>query len=208
MPPNELKTQYSMSFSTGGLFYNESLLIVDGYFSTNDWTLTRKSALEKNSIQSRTESSVKRRVREICSRLELLSQQQLTLIQDGSRSEQQYLLWLAICKRHIFIQEFAVEIIREKFLRMDVLLNVQEYDAFYQKKALWHNELDQLQKSTRNKLRQVLFKILREAEIISDSCMILPALLTQELVQAIATDDPQLFRVFPISDMDIQTWLK
>jgi hypothetical protein len=197
-----------MSFSTGGLFYTESLLIVDEYFSTHDWSLTRKSALEKNSIQSRTESSVKRRVREICSRLELLSLQQLTLIQNGSRSEQQYLLWLAICKRHPFIQEFAVEVIREKFLRMDLLISDQEYNIFFEKKASWHNELDQLQKSTRIKLRQVLFKILREAEIISDTFMIIPALLTAELVQAITTEDPQLLRVFPISDMDIQTWLK
>ena len=197
-----------MSFTTGGLFYNESLLIVDEFFSTNDWSLTQASAFAKNSIQSRTDSSSKRRVREICSRLELLSKHQVTLLQNGSRSEQQYLLWLAICKRHLFIREFAVEIIREKFLRMDLLLSVEEYNAFFDAKAEWHDELDQLQKSTHIKLRQVLFKMLREAGILSSANMIIPALFTEELVQAITAEDHQLLRVFPLSDLEIQTWLK
>lgn len=204
----EPKSQYSMSFTTGGLFYNESLLIVDEYFVTTDWDLTRKSVFTKNSIQSRTESSVKRRIREICSRLKLLSEQQLSLIKNGSRQEQQYLLWLAICKRYVFIHDFAVEVIREKFLRMDLFLTLQEYNTFFAAKAGWHDELEQLQPSTHAKLRQVLFKMLRETEILSDAMVIIPALLTPELAQTIVTENPELLRVFPISDMDIQAWLK
>jgi hypothetical protein len=182
--------------------------MIDEYFTTCDWNLTRISESTKNSIQSRTASSIKRRVGEICSRLQLLSRQQLSLIQNGSRSEQQYLLWLAICKRYPFIHEFAVEVIREKFLRMDLLLIADEYNSFFYAKATWHDELERLQPSTKTRIRQVLFQMLREAEIISDKNIIIPSLLTAALVQVIATEDPQLLRVFPLSDVDIQTWLK
>lgn len=208
MSSQESQNQYRMSFTTGGLFYNESLRIVEEYLSTNDWDFTRQAVIEKNLIQSRTESSVRRRVLEIFSRLELLSKQQVALLVNGSRSEQQYLLWLAICKRYSFIHEFAVEIVREKFLRLDLLLTLEEYDRFFSAKASWHVELDKLTSSTYVRLRQVLFKMLREAEIIEKTGMIIPALFTQELVAAIATEDPQLLCIFPLSDMDIQEWLK
>jgi hypothetical protein len=208
MPLRDSKTQYNMSFTTGGLFYNESILVVEEYLILNDWNATKKSVIGNNAIQSRTKSSVMRRVREICSRLRLLSASQLTLIKNGSRSEQQYMLWLAICKRFAFIHEFAVEILREKFLRMDSLLTLEEYQGFFEAKARWHEKLDQLQKSTCERMRQVLFQILREAGIITDTNIIIPAMLTPELVKAILMDDPALLRVFPLSDMDIQTWLK
>jgi len=208
MPLKDSKKQYNMSFTTGGLFYNESILVVEEYLILNDWNATKKSVIENNAIQSRTKSSVMRRVREICSRLQLLSISQLTLIKNGSRSEQQYILWLAICKRFAFIHEFAVEIVREKFLRMDSLLTLEEYQGFFEAKARWHEKLDQLQKSTCERMRQVLFQILREAGIITDTHIIIPAILTSELVKAIIMDDPALLHIFPLSDMGIQTWLK
>jgi len=203
----ESKNQYSMSFTTGGLFYNESLLIVDEYFATTDWELTRKSVFEKNSIQARTESSIKRRVREICSRLELLSEQQLVLIKNGSRQEQQYLLWVAVCKCYPFIRDFMIEIVREKYLRMDLHLQRQDYDFFFEEKAEWHEELERLRDSTRAKLRQVLFKTMREAEIISREDMIIPGLLTEQLTKVLAADNPSWLAMLPVSDMDINSWL-
>ena len=201
------KNQYSMSFTTGGLFYNESLLIVDEYFATTDWEITRKSVFAKNSIQARTESSIKRRVREICSRLELLSEQQLVLIKNGSRQEQQYLLWVAVCKCYPFIRDFMIEIVREKYLRMDLHLQRQDYDFFFEEKAEWHEELERLRDSTRAKLRQVLFKTMREAEIISREDMIIPGLLTEQLSKVLAADNPSWLAMLPVSDMDINSWL-
>ncbi len=196
-----------MSFTTGGLFYNESLLIVDEYFATTDWGLTRKSVFAKNSIQARTESSIKRRVREICSRLELLSEQQLALFKNGSRQEQQYLLWIAVCKCYPFIRDFMIEVVREKFLRMDLHLQHQDYDFFFEDKAEWHEELERLRDSTRAKLRQVLFKTMREAEIISREDMIIPGLLTEQLTKVLVADNSSWLAVLPVSDMDINSWL-
>lgn len=135
----------------------------------------------------------------------LLTPLQLHLIVTGSRSEQQYLIWLAICKKHLFIREFAVEVIREKFLRMDLLLSHEEYDSFFTSKTGWHDELNQLKRSTYSKLRQVLFKVLREAEIISEANMILPALLSPEFIRVVSDEHPQLLRIFPIADQDIIT---
>lgn len=199
--------KYKMSFTTGGLFYNESLLIAETQKNVGDWQKTRDKVLADNLLQTRTISSAMRRVREICARLKLLSADQLLLLLSGTRQEQQCLLWVAVCKRYRFIAEFATEIVREKYLRIDLDLQFPDYDIFFDNKAEWHQELEQLKDSTRTKLRQVLFKIMREAEIISTNNMIIPGLLTEQFTKVIVADTPSLLSTLPVSDMDINSCL-
>ena len=192
-----------MSFSTGGLFFNESLRVLDCYLIERDWARVRELILSENLLQSRTQSSAARRAREICHRLEKLTEKQLNLLSSGNTQEQLYLLWVAICKYYPFIKEFSVNVLREKFLRMDLLLTPQDYDVFFEEKAEWHDELEQLTASTRAKLRQGLFKKMREAGIISKENMILPGLLTKELATTLVADNPAWFTVLPVTDAEI-----
>ena len=200
-------SKYNMSFSTGGLFCNESLSVAAIYSETNSWQKTRDAVLTNNILQARTASSAERRAREICFRLERLTPKQLQLLLSGSRQDQQYLLWVAVCKRYTFIQHFASEVLREKFLRMDLLLEPADYDVFFDGKAEWHDELEKLSPSTKAKLRQVLFKIMREAEILSKDNMIIPGLLTQELAHVLVDDNPVWLTVLPLSEADLKGWL-
>jgi hypothetical protein len=200
-------SKYKMSFTSGGLFFNESLQVAELFHETGDWQKTRDQALSENLLQAWTESSSKRRVWEICSRLGLLTEDQLQLLLFSSRQEQQYLLWVAVCKCYPFIRDFMVEIAREKFLRMDLHLQPQDFEIFFEDKAEWHEELEQLRDSTRKRLRQALFQIMREAEIISPGNMIIPSLLTKQLTKVLAADNPSWLAVLPISDADINSWL-
>lgn len=197
---------YRMSFTNGGLFFRESLVLAELYQSLGSWAKVKPLALEKNLLQSRTVSSAKRNIREICSRLECLTQEQLDLLMDGSRSDQASMLWLAVCKRYQFVKEFAEEVIREKFLRLDNELSYADYDFFFNAKAEWHEELAGLSETTNKKLRQVLFRLLREADILSANDMILPAMLSPHIVWVIIRDNPAYLTIFPASDLDIQEW--
>jgi len=195
-----------MSFTTGGLFFTESLKILEVYLIEQSWEKTRERILVDNLIQGRTQSSTARRVREVCFRLKKLTERQLQLLATGSAQEQLYLLWVSVCKKHRFISEFASKVLREKFLRMDLLLEPADYDIFFQERAEWHDELEKLTDSTKAKLRQILFKILREAEILSKDNMIIPGLLTQDLAMVLAEDNPVWLTVLPVSDAEIKGW--
>ena len=96
-----------MSFTTGGLFYQESVNLTNLYLDKRSWPEVKETALSDNLLQSRTKSTAQRILREITSRLSLLTDEQLQLLADGTRSEQNYLLWLAACKRYSFIQELS-----------------------------------------------------------------------------------------------------
>ena len=67
--------------------------------------------------------------------------------------------------------------------------------------------MEELTETTRAKLKQVLFKIMREAEIITKENMIIPGFLTEDLAQVLVKDNPVWLRVLPVSDADINRWL-
>lgn len=125
---------------------------------------------------------------------------------DGSRQDQIQILWLAACKHYQFVKEFATEVIREKFLNFDYMVTYDDYDAFFNAKAEWHEELESLSESTTKKLRQVVFRLAHEVDILSVNNMINPAILSPEVIAAIATEDPSNLMIFPVSDAIVQEW--
>ena len=203
-----VKPGYNMSFTSGGLFFDESLRVAEVFLEKKDWKKVRDAVLENNIIQTRTESSLKRITREVITRLKLLTDNQLKLLISGYKHEQNFLLWLAICKKHEFIKDFAVEIIREKYLKFDYELTPQDYDIFYNRKSDWHPELEKFTETTKDKLRQVLFRIIREVEMVTGENTIVPVLFTEDLAKVIIEDNVSWFSIYPISDLDIAQWIK
>lgn len=191
-------TPYSMSFTTAPLLVHESLLVAGLFAREQDWQSVRRLVLDDNQLQMRTTNSSRRIFTEISSRLKQLTPAQFNVLMDGNHREQQYLLWLAFCKRYRFVYEFATEVMREKFLRLDLELTYEAYDLFFENKAEWHPEVARVAAATRKKQRQFLFRILREAELLSDQNQILPALLTSRLTAVICEDDPAHLTIFPV----------
>lgn len=188
----------------GGLFQTESIKILELYNIFHNWNDVSQKALESNILQTRTVSTSKRALREIITRLKTLTLDELDLLSNGSTHDQKYLLWLSACRRYVFIHDFAVEVVRERYLTLKHDLPSEEFDTFYNSKEQWHEELEKIAESTRCKLRNVLFKILREAEIIDANKLILPAMLTNDLISRIAKHSIDDLLIFPISDIDLQ----
>ena len=198
------KDTYSLSFTTGGLFYRESLLLAGLFAEVNDWDRVRDKVLFENLLQSRTLNTSKRQCREIISRLKTLDPMELDLLISGSTQEQKYLLWLAVCRQYRFIAEFAEEVIRERYISLKHDLQYEEFDFFFNKMSEWHPELEEIQPTTRNKLRQVLFKILREAELLTTKNTINAAMLSQQLLAAIPRQRRKDILVFPVFESGIK----
>lgn len=199
-------TKFSMSFTTGTLLYRASVTIAELYDDMRDWNAVRDKVIAENRLQMRTLNASKRICREVTSRLKLLTPAQMEIVREGSRQEQHYVLWLALCKRYRFIYDFAVEVVREKYLRLDFDLSYDDYDAFFNAKAEWHPEVERVTDTTRKKQRQFVFKMMREAEVLSEHHHIIPAMLTPRLVEAVGQDDLAHLAVFPVSDIDVRQW--
>ncbi len=190
--------KYKMSFSTGGIFYQESIILTKLYLDCLDWNVVKIKVLEGNLLQTRTESSAKRILREVITRLQCLSQKELIFLFNTERREQNSILWIAVCRNYCFIKEFSTEVIREKFINFQYNIEHNDFDVFFYNKMDWHEELESISDSTRKKLRQVLFKMLREVGIIGKDKSIIPSILSPQLIDIMQNSTTEDFNIFPI----------
>ena len=186
-----------MSFVTGGLYVNESVAVARFHAPGEDWDVTAATAQQSGAFPVRKASSARRSIREIVNRLKWLSADELALLVDGQRSEQAALLWLAICRAYRFIGEFAVEVLNERFLSFRLDLTYDDFDTFLAAKEEWSPKLASLSSSTRTKLRAVLFRLMREAEILSPDDRILGAMLSPRVLTMIHSGNAEELRFFP-----------
>lgn len=200
--------RYRLSFTTGGLFLQEAPLVTERYLKLRDWERTREQVRGENLLQVRTAAAATRISKELIARLELLDPEEMEFLVDGSLREQGYLLWAATCRRYAFIRDFAREVLREHYLLMRRQLAISDYDAFCNAKALWHVELDELAASTQSKLRQNLFRMLRDADLINAHHQIQPVLMTSALAQLMVRHDHEQFLIFPATDHELKRWLQ
>jgi len=198
------KYRYSMSFTTGSLFISESVQLASLHRDISDWNAVRDKVLVENLLQARTLNTLKRVCREVISRLKTLSSAELDVLIDGCHQEQAYLLWVAVCRRYRFIADFAVEMLREYYITLKSDLTYEDFDSFFNRKSEWHRELDEISPSTRSKLRQVLFKMLREADLLTVNNSINAAMFSQGLFDLLHHSNFKDMLFFPVFESELK----
>jgi hypothetical protein len=193
----EASRRYALSFTTGALLVREAALLAPLYVEERDWLRTRDRALKGNLLQSRTSSTGARLVRETVQRLSALNDDEVELLAQVTASERGHLMWAASCRRYELIGEFAEEVVRERFLLLASVLRHEDFDSFVRSKTLWHEELAEIKDSTRQKLRSNVFKMLQEAELLSEAGYILPAVLSERVATVLGARTPSDLRFFP-----------
>ena len=188
---------YNMSFTVGGLLLSESVLLAKLYIKTKDWRQVRKVASTDNLLQIRTLTARERIVREVVFRLMEISPDELTLFLAAHQKEQGYLLWLGICRRYPFIAEFTIDVLHDRFIRMSPKIDMQDFDNFFDKKAEWDGRFNSIKPTTRAKLRSVLFRIMKEAGIISYQLEISPIIFSPQLANHFSQSAADDIRIFP-----------
>ena len=196
--------KYVMSFTTGGLFRRGSLEAVSLFLQKGSWDAVRKEIMDKNLLQARTVSTLQRECREIVSRLQTLNDEELRFLAEADHREQGYMLWIAACRRYTFIGEFAVEVLRERYITLKVDVTYGDFDAFFNAKSEVHPELHEISPTTRNKLRQVLFKILRESELLTSDNTITAAMPGAELKDLLSRGKGRELFFFPVIESDLK----
>ena len=198
------KNRYSMSFTTGSLLHRESIQLAEVYKDLGDWHQVRHKVVSENLLQTRTLNTLKRVCCEVVSRLRTLNAEEMRLLTQGSQQDQRYLLWIAVCRRYEFIADFAVEVLRERHITLKSDLNFEDFDTFFNQKSEWHGELEAIAPSTRRKLRQVLFKMLHEADLLTTNNTIHAALFSTSLVNLLQKQNFRDTRYFPVFDSDLK----
>lgn len=189
---------YKMSFGVGGLLLNESVEMARKRISGSSWDEVMTNGIAAGTTSLPKAASRRRMLREIINRLSSLSASELAfLANEADRTEQAALLWVAACRTYRFVREFALEAVCERFLSYEEDLPLETFDRLLAAKAEWDDGLAALNQSTALKLRQILFRIMREAGIITQKNQIVAPYLSPRLVDMVAASDRSDLAVFP-----------
>ncbi len=191
------KIKYRLSFGTGNAYINESSLILKKYLENKDWKETEKYNIENNILQTNSFSSAKRIFREISLRLKSLSNEEQEFFIKSNYVDQSILIWISICRTYKFIGDFSSIIISEKFNSYQLEINYNDFNYFFEKQIVFHEELSLLKDSTRKKLRQVIFRIMKDLNLVSKNMEITPLMPSVELKKISKTTKKDLKLFLP-----------
>lgn len=191
---------YQLSFTSGALLLREAAVAAPLYLREGDWGQVRAAIVRDNLLQARTVASGTRLAREVVQRLSMLNRDEVEALVDSTRTERGYLLWVAACRRYEFIADFAQEVMRERYLLMRPTIGHTDFDDFLDRKSLWHTELADLTPSTTHKLRANLFRMMREASLLTGDSHVIGATFSKRLAALLTTRVPSDARYFPIAD--------
>lgn len=202
--------KYILSFTAASLLVHENEVIADLYLQSNDWDKVQHEVIENNILQKGTVATRKREFSELKKRLTALTDLQLSYFSEATSSDSKYLALLSCFKLYQFMFEFATEIMRGKLLLFDYQLINSDYESFYDSKALSHDNLNNISETTQKKLKQVLFKILEQSELIDSvkNKNIQKPYLSEDLIKLIVQDDPKYLSAFLYSDNEINDYIK
>ena len=201
----EQKT-YNLTFTAGALLMNETCAVAEVFLeSGGNWDITRERALKENLMEKEKLSTNKRFFSLVKQRIEALNESELELLVHGSNSVKRLILLLAICKAHTFIFDFIFINVRECFFNMHEKVTHANFNEFFNEKKYIHPELESITDLTVSKVRQVVFRILEQAELIEsiDTGILRRPYLPEKVEEIIVKDDPKWLGIFLYSNNEI-----
>ena len=201
----EQKT-YNITFTAGAAMLNEmhavagALLECDG-----DWERTKDKTFRENLMEKDKMSSNQRYFALMKQRLEVLTSDEMEMLVNSTVAVRRQIVLLAICKAHSFIYDFISETVRDCFYNQYIKVTHANYNEFYNEKKYEHPELEQVSEDTIYKMRQVIFRILEQAEIIEDveSGIIRRPYLSEKLERIVVKDNPKWLAIYLYSNNEI-----
>ena len=201
---------YTFSFTAATLLPDESVRLAELLVELGAEELDR-IRLEEDPLDKKNVQTGQRQTRELLKRLTVLPEPILHQLLRLDRKNQTLVLYLGACLTYQFMADFVVYVLREKVAVFDYTLFNGDYERFYRARAESHPELEELRESSRRKVKQRIFTMLEQAEILvpaEEFWRINIPFLPHNVQQLLLREDPHWLRYFLLSDTAIATLTK
>lgn len=197
---------YNMSFTAGAAMLNEMHAVAEALVACDgDWERTKDKTFKENLMEKEKMSSNIRYFALMKQRLEVLNEAELGMLVNGTVAVRRLIVLLAICKAHSFIYDFISENVRDCFYNQYEKISHANFNEFYNEKKYEHPEIEQVSELTVAKMRQVVFRILEQTELIEDaeSGILRRPYLSEAVERLIVKDDPKWLAIYLYSNNEI-----
>lgn len=162
-------SRYNAEISAGSLMLAESRRIASLLLTHPSDTEWEHALKVENILQKNTPSTAFRQARLIRKRLITLHEEGWKLIAEGEMEVSTQLLLVAAIKHSRLLGDFLRDVYARQLCRMELALNSHLWDSFWVECTHRDSEIEHWSASTKEKLYQVIIRILVEAKYLDTS---------------------------------------
>lgn len=191
-----MSSTYCLSMSGSSVRRPETLETARLYLDLGNWADVRKQVVESNVYQLNAESSRKRVAGELIKRLRTLTDDEIRFLVDSHLDDQSAMLWVSVCRTYQFVSGLSATVLRDRYESGIPTYTEGAYEAFFAQEAEVHPELLKLTEMSKKKMRNQIFRMLVECDLVAEDGAITPIHPSPAFVQAIDLahqDDLDLF---------------
>ncbi len=191
-----MSSTYSLSMSGSSVRRPETLETARMYLDLGDWIEVRKRVVEGNLYQLNAESSRKRVAGELIKRLRTLTDDEIRFLVDSHLDDQSAMLWVSVCRTYQFVSGLSATVLRDRYESGIPTYTEGAYETFFEQEAQIHPELLKMTGAGKKKMRNQVFRMLVECDLVSEDGAITPIHPSPAFARAIDVahqDDLDLF---------------
>lgn len=160
---------YNAELSAGALLLKESREIARLMLRGADKEVWHRALVIDNVLQKKTPSTSKRMAALIRKRLELMGHEHWRLVADGSNEVALHALLAAAIKHSHLLGDFMYDVVRERVKTYDNKMSIRDWEKFLDECEHRDGTVSHWSSTTKQKLGQVIFKILSQAKYIDNT---------------------------------------
>lgn len=188
--------KYRFSFTAVGLAPVAMQEVAALYRDCGSGEATYARIVKENALKCRTVSALRRIAAELVLRIGRLSPEERARFVENRLNERNVFAWLAVCRAYDLVGDFASEALHEAYVTGQKTYATSDYEKFVNGKLALHPELDELSEQTYAKVRQVVFRMMREAGFLDKKDNIIPLVMDAELMDFIPERDLAFFPMY------------
>jgi len=161
--------ELKLSFTALALGLREMEMVVPLYLEHSNWEEVGKLVNDENLFQLTSQASSIRVFREVRQRLQTLDPETLEIFTELDLDDKRAIALVAACKKYPFIFDFIRITLKDKIQVFDQTLREEDLDVFWNSQTIKYPELEEIADSTKKKLKQVLVRLLSEAQLLNST---------------------------------------
>lgn len=172
---------YRLSFTVGGLLLHESVALAEAWVANRDWRAARAAVPDNLFVATGGASSASRLRNEAIRRLRTLDEAELGHLANCPITDARALCWAAACREYRLLSDFAWQVLIDRHHRYAEPIRGADFEMLMDGVDAMDARAAPVSRSTRARLRSVLFRMLREGELIDAEGRVLTLPITEEL---------------------------
>ena len=172
---------YRLSFTVGGLLLHESIALAEAWVGSRNWLMARKAVPDNLFVASGGSASASRIRNEAIRRLRTLEEDELVHLASCPITDARALCWAAACREYRLLSDFAWQVLLDRHHPYAEPVRGADFEMILDGIDAGDARAAPVSRSTRVRLRSVLFRMLREAELIDREGRVLTLPITEAL---------------------------